>query len=154
MMEIESNFRAWSHTGTWTNGIIHKVPIANISLRLIRPQLRQCQHFARRAVRQIIVRTLCRLWQVASSRKPVLQVWAHILVDTSRDFYFSQRITNKMKRLHNLFISVRRSTCFRRVFRPSSGVKNCTYSGGRYLPDQYLSDQYCHLLLAWPSSSG
>ena len=28
---------------------------------------------------------------------------------------------------HNLFISVRRCTCFRRVFRPSSGVQNCTY---------------------------
>jgi len=28
----------------------------------------------------------------------------------------------------NLFISVRRSTCFRRVFRPSSGAQNCTYS--------------------------
>ena len=26
----------------------------------------------------------------------------------------------------NLFISVRRSTCFRRVFRPSSGAQNCT----------------------------
>jgi len=29
---------------------------------------------------------------------------------------------------HNLFISVRRSTCFRRFFRPSSGAQNCTYS--------------------------
>jgi len=28
----------------------------------------------------------------------------------------------------NLFISVRRSTCFRRVFSPSSGAQNCTYS--------------------------
>ena len=28
----------------------------------------------------------------------------------------------------NLFISVRRSTCFRRVFRPSSGAQNCTHS--------------------------
>ena len=27
---------------------------------------------------------------------------------------------------HNLFISVRRSTCFRRFFRPSSGDQNCT----------------------------
>ena len=44
----------------------------------------------------------------------------------------------------NLFISVRRSTCFRRVFRPSSGAQNCTYSV------RYLSDQYCYLLLAWP----
>ena len=29
---------------------------------------------------------------------------------------------------HNLFISVRRCTCFRRVFRPSSGAQHCTYS--------------------------
>ena len=44
---------------------------------------------------------------------------------------------------HNLFISVRRCTCFRRVFRPSTGAQNCTYSV------RYLSDQYCYLLLAW-----
>jgi len=41
------------------------------------------------------------------------------------------------------FISVRRSTCFRRFFRPSSGAQNCTYS------IRYWSDQYCYLLLAW-----
>ena len=29
---------------------------------------------------------------------------------------------------HNLFISVRRSTCFRWFFRPSSGAQNCIYS--------------------------
>ena len=39
---------------------------------------------------------------------------------------------------HNLFISVRCSTCFRRVFRPSSGAQNWTYSV-RYLSDQYLT---------------
>jgi len=44
----------------------------------------------------------------------------------------------------NLFISVRCSTCFRRVFRPSSGAQNCTYSV------RHLSDQYCYLVLAWP----
>ena len=43
---------------------------------------------------------------------------------------------------HNLFISVRRSTRFRRFLRPSSGAQNCTYSV------RYLSDQYCYLLLA------
>jgi hypothetical protein len=43
----------------------------------------------------------------------------------------------------NLFISVRRSTCFRRFFRPSSGEQNCTYSV------RHLSDRYCYLLLAW-----
>jgi len=42
----------------------------------------------------------------------------------------------------NLFISVRRSTCFRRVFRPASGAQNCTY---RF---RYLSHHYCYLLLA------
>jgi len=42
----------------------------------------------------------------------------------------------------SLFISVRRSTCFRRVFRPSSSEQNCTYSV------RYLSGQYCYLLLA------
>ena len=39
---------------------------------------------------------------------------------------------------HNLFISVRRSTCFRRFLRPSSGAQNCTYNV-RYLSDQYLT---------------
>jgi len=42
----------------------------------------------------------------------------------------------------NLFISIRRCTCFRRVFLPSSGAQNCTYSV------RYLSDHYCYLLLA------
>ena len=36
---------------------------------------------------------------------------------------------------HNFFISVRRCTCFRRVFRPSA--QNCTYSV-RYWSDKYL----------------
>jgi len=35
---------------------------------------------------------------------------------------------------HNFFISVRRSTCFRQFFHPSSGAQNCTYSV-RYLSD-------------------
>jgi len=45
---------------------------------------------------------------------------------------------------HNLFISVRRSACFRRFFRPSSGVQNCTYSV-RYWSDKYLTlyVQFC-----------
>ena len=43
---------------------------------------------------------------------------------------------------HNLFNSVRRSTRFRRFFRPSSGAQNCTYSV------RYLSDRYCYLPLA------
>jgi len=43
----------------------------------------------------------------------------------------------------SLFISVRRSTCFRRFYRPSSGAQTCTYSVRR------LSDRYCYLPLAW-----
>jgi len=38
----------------------------------------------------------------------------------------------------NLFISVRRSTCFRRFYRPSLGAQNCTYSV-RYWSDKYLT---------------
>jgi len=29
---------------------------------------------------------------------------------------------------HNLFLSVRLSECFKRLFHPSSGAQNCTYS--------------------------
>ena len=53
----------------------------------------------------------------------------------------------KDAKFHNFFISVRRSTCFRRVFRPSSGAQNCTYGV------RYLSDRYCYLLLAAGSSN-
>ena len=61
---------------------------------------------------------------------------------------YSQSTTNKMQRFSNLFISVRRSTCFRRFYRPSSGAQNCTYS------IRHLSDRYCYLLLAAGSSNG
>jgi len=44
----------------------------------------------------------------------------------------------------NLFISERRSTCFRPFSRPSSGAQNCTHSV------RHLSDQYCYLLLVAP----
>jgi len=44
---------------------------------------------------------------------------------------------------HSFFISVRRSACFRRVFCPSSGAQNCTYSV------RHLSDQCCCLPLGW-----
>jgi hypothetical protein len=36
--------------------------------------------------------------------------------------------------LHNVFIVVKCSTCFRRVLRPSPGAQNCVHSIG-YLPD-------------------
>ena len=48
----------------------------------------------------------------------------------------------------NYFISVRRSTCFRRFFRPSSETQNCTYSV------RHLSDKYCYLLLAARLAAG
>jgi len=41
----------------------------------------------------------------------------------------------------SLFISVRRSTCFRRGFRPSSGAQNCTHSA------RYLSHLYKHTVM-------
>jgi len=47
-----------------------------------------------------------------------------------------------MQSFSNLFTSVRRSTCFRRFFRPSLGAQNCTYSV------RHLSDRYRYLLLA------
>ena len=40
--------------------------------------------------------------------------------------------------LHNFFISVRCSTCFRQFFRPSSGAQNGTYCV-RYWSDKYLT---------------
>jgi len=39
---------------------------------------------------------------------------------------------------HNLFISVKCSTRFRRSFCPSSGAQNCTYSI-KYWSDKYLT---------------
>jgi len=43
--------------------------------------------------------------------------------DTSQEAVsYSQSTTNKMQRFSDLFISVRRCTCFRRFFRPSSGA--------------------------------
>jgi len=38
----------------------------------------------------------------------------------------------------SLCVSIRCSTCFRWVFRRSSGAQNCTYSV-RYMSDQYLT---------------
>jgi hypothetical protein len=49
--------------------------------------------------------------------------------------------------LHNVFVSVKCSTCFRWVLRPSSGAQNCIYSIG------YLSSFVCYLPLSWKSSN-
>jgi len=40
-----------------------------------------------------------------------------------------------------LFILVKRSTCFGRSFRPSSGAQDCTYS------NRNMSNSCCYLLL-------
>jgi hypothetical protein len=47
--------------------------------------------------------------------------------------------------LHNLFISVKCSTCFRWYLRPSLGDQKCIYSIG------YLSEFYYCLPLSWKS---
>ena len=46
--------------------------------------------------------------------------------------------------LHNLFISVKCSTCFRRFLRPSSGAQKIVYTASGT-----LSDLYCYLPRQW-----
>jgi len=64
------------------------------------------------------------------------------------DIMFSEYNQQDAK-FHNLFISVRRSTCFRQFFRPSSGDQNCTYCI-RYLSDEY-TDAVCAI---WAPDGG
>jgi len=45
--------------------------------------------------------------------------------ETSQNTVFFIENNEQDATFHNLFISVRRSTCFRRFFRPSSGAQNC-----------------------------
>jgi len=79
-----------------------------------------------------------------------LDIWTHVVRDhpqiqTKDKFPVQFAAYNQQDAtFHNLFISVRRCTCFIQFFRPSSGAQNCTYS------IRYLSDQCCYLLLAWP----
>ena len=40
--------------------------------------------------------------------------------------------------LHNLFISVKCSTCFMQFLRPSSGAQNCIYSIGYFVKSLLL----------------
>ena len=44
--------------------------------------------------------------------------------------------------LHNLFISVKCSTCFRRFLHPSSGAQNCIYSIG-YFVEPFFATCHC-----------
>jgi len=86
------------------------------------------------------------LFSCGSNRNPPPPKKNSLLVPTERQIKYKTisinkkfaRYNQKDTRSHNLFISVRRSTCFRRVFRPSSGVQNCTYSV-RYWSDKYLT---------------
>ena len=48
----------------------------------------------------------------------------------TRSLPSSYSTTNKMHLFLKLFILVKRSTCFGRSFRPSSGAQNCAYSNG------------------------
>ena len=93
-------------------------------------------------------------------RKKKVENTANILLPSSSKIYHSSHrfplnlnivtgIAEYKKQdatFHNLFISVRRCTCFRRGFPPSSGAQNCTYSV------THLSDQYCYLLLTRPAA--
>jgi len=65
-------------------------------------------------------------------------------VPCSKQFTIFAVYKQKDATFYILFISVTRSTYFRRFFRPSSGAQNCTYSV------RYSSGGYCYLLLAWP----
>jgi len=73
-----------------------------------------------------------------SSRAPMQELEANAGVMRKKLRWFSEYNQQDATFL-NLFISVRRSTCFRRFFRPSSVSQNCTY---------------CYLLLAAGSSNG
>jgi len=55
---------------------------------------------------------------------------------------YSYSTTNKTHLFLKLFILVKRSSCFGRSFRPSSGAQNCTYS------NRHMSNTCCYLLLA------
>ena len=53
----------------------------------------------------------------------------HGSVHRRRIFTYNQQDAT----LHNLFISVKCSTCFRRFLRPSLGAQNCIYSIGYFV---------------------
>ena len=55
---------------------------------------------------------------------------------------YSYSTTNKMHLFLKLSILVKRSTCFERSFRPSSGAQNCTYG------NRHMSNSFWYLLLA------
>jgi hypothetical protein len=70
-----------------------------------------------------------RLQSEAARRKQHFIFYIHGSVHRKYIFKYNQQGAT----LHNVFISVKFSTCFRRVLRPSSGAQNCIHSIG-YLP--------------------
>jgi len=60
--------------------------------------------------------------------------YVHMLV-------YSYSTTNKMHLLSQIIFLVKRCTCFRRSFRPSSGAPNCVYSNDMC---QTAAATYCY----------
>ena len=86
----------------------------------------------------------CLLGVLCPVRRPVTALDCVLFKDIHSRKYIFAEYNQQDETFLNLLTSVRCSTCFRRVFRPSSGAQNCTYSV------RYLSAQYCYLLLARP----
>jgi len=103
--------------------------VSNYSPNDMAPYHRQCQYSAP----VLVFSDSDHLFYIPQFQFLTFQIHASLI--------YSQSTTNEVLRFSNLFISVRRSTRFRRFFRPSSGVQNCTYS------DRHLSECYCYLLL-------
>ena len=62
-------------------------------------------------------------------------IWPCVVI-----YFYSK--TNQMHQYLKFILLELQSTCFGRCFRPSSGVKNCTYS------NRHMSNRYCYCLLA------
>jgi len=64
-------------------------------------------------------------FRIRRKRKPSgvnLTFISSCIIDTIAEY------NHEDAKFYNSFISVRRSTCFRLFFRPSSGAENCTYN--------------------------
>ena len=86
-----------------------------------------------------VVRIMWNVWFRCVEKRRVLlrSVW-------SNKGNGSYSTTNKMHVFLKLFILVKRSTCFGRSFRPSSGAQDCTYG------NRHMSNSCCYLPLASP----
>ena len=74
-------------------------------------------------------------------RSPKSQTEQHATCKV-RISFFSYSTTKKMHLFLKSFILVKRSTCFGRFFRPTSGAENCTYG------NMHMSNSCCYLPLA------